>query len=342
MPSNHTLLIVDDNITNLKVAVDYLEAYSYRILTASSGQKGLERAQLTQPDLILLDVKMPGIDGLETCERLKANIETAHIPIIFMTALTDTADKVRGFKAGAVDYITKPIDEGELLMRVQTHLNLRDLQLHLEEQVQERTAALYAEMAQRQQLQEEKDQLFEIVRQQSAQLHKLTEEMLIEQQEYNEDTLRLLRDTIEQEIELGKQKLQQAQAILGRVKGAADTLTWLRQMLDQLDAVFQRIHQQGQRLAQDAGEQLPAVRSLLDTPLIKLSTREYEVFQLLIAGKSNADIADIIGVTRSSVSTYRRRILDKLELEDTAALLQFAVEHNLFPSSNTDKPASSP
>ncbi|MCA9980905.1 MAG: response regulator [Anaerolineales bacterium] len=331
MPSNHTLLIIDDNITNLKVAVDYLEAYSYRILTASSGQKGLERAQLAQPDLILLDVKMPDIDGIETCERLKANAETADIPVIFMTALSDTADKIRGFKAGAVDYITKPIEEGVLLMRVRTHLKLRELQINLEEQVRERTAALYTEMAQRQQLQEEKDQLFEIVRQQSAQLHKLTEEMLMEQQEYSEDTLRLLRDTIEQEIELGKQKLQQAQAILGQVQGAADTLAWLRQMLDQLNAVFQRIHQQGQRLAQEADEQLPAVRNLLDTPMIKLSTREYEVFQLIVVGKSNADIAEIIGVTRSSVSTYRRRILDKLELEDTAALIQFAVENNLYP-----------
>src|SRR5947209_6488689 len=97
-----TILIVDDDVTNLKVAVEHLRAYSYTILTASNGQAGLERARLAQPDLILLDIRMPGIDGLETCRRLRANPATAAIPVIFMTALSDTDQKVRGFEAGAV------------------------------------------------------------------------------------------------------------------------------------------------------------------------------------------------------------------------------------------------
>lgn len=100
-------------------------------------------------------------------------------------------------------------------------------------------------------------------------------------------------------------------------------------MLNQRNAIFQRIHQQ-EKLAQEATKHLPVVRNLLDTPLIKLSTREYEDFRILIIGKSNTHIAGIVGVTRSSVSTYQRRILDKLELEDTAALIQFAVEKNRY------------
>src|SRR5436190_3439083 len=124
-PRKRTLLIVDDNVTNLKVAVEHLKAYSYTILTSSNGEAGLERAQLTQPDLILLDIKMPGIDGVETCRRLKANPATNTIPVIFMTALGDSQDKVRGLEAGAVDYVTKPIEAAELLARGQTHLILR-------------------------------------------------------------------------------------------------------------------------------------------------------------------------------------------------------------------------
>ncbi len=330
MATAQTILIIDDNITNLKVAVTHLEVYSYKILTASNGTAGFERAKLALPDLILLDVKMPGIDGFETCARIKANPDTADIPIIFMTALSDSSSKVRGLETGAVDYITKPLDATELLARVRLHLSMRELQMNLEDVVQQRTAALYAEMAHRQRLQEEKDQLFEIVRQQSAQLHKLTEEMLHTQQEHSEDTLLLLRDTIEKEIALGQEKLQQAQSALGRIQGTADTLMWLQQMLEQLDAVFQRIQRHGQKLAQDMTDQLPAAQQLLETPLIKLSTREYEVFQLLINGKSSAEIAELIGVTRSSVSTYRRRIMTKLEVEDLPALLKFAVEHNLY------------
>ncbi|ETW94447.1 MAG: transcriptional regulator [Candidatus Entotheonella factor] len=116
---------------------------------ARDGENALEQLQHTLPDLILLDVKMPGIDGFETCRRLKASERTHDIPVIFMTALTDTVDKVQGFQAGAVDYVTKPIDHEEVLARVTTHLTLRRLQARLEQQndeleyrVEQRTAEL--------------------------------------------------------------------------------------------------------------------------------------------------------------------------------------------------------
>lgn len=125
---NYSLLIIDDNQTNLRVMVDYLATYGFEIMVARNGNSGIRRAKYAVPDLILLDVKMPGIDGFETCRRLKADEQVKDVPVIFMTALTSTEDKVKGFAVGAVDYITKPIRHEEALARISTHLTIRDLQ----------------------------------------------------------------------------------------------------------------------------------------------------------------------------------------------------------------------
>jgi len=118
-----TILIVDDRINNLQLLSRYLDDANYTTLIAQDGDKAISTAKTVQPDLILLDVMMPGIDGFEVCRYLKSEAVTKDIPIIFMTALTETKDKVQGFKLGAVDYITKPVEEEELLARVKTHLS---------------------------------------------------------------------------------------------------------------------------------------------------------------------------------------------------------------------------
>jgi diguanylate cyclase (GGDEF)-like protein len=129
-----TLLVVDDTPENIGVLFDFLMSHGFKILVAENGEDALENAQEEQPDLILLDVIMPGIDGFETCNQLKNSKQTQEIPVIFMTALTDTLDKVRAFKLGAVDYITKPFQQEEVLARVDTHLTLRKLQKELQAQ----------------------------------------------------------------------------------------------------------------------------------------------------------------------------------------------------------------
>jgi diguanylate cyclase (GGDEF)-like protein/PAS domain S-box-containing protein len=126
-----TILIVDDTPANLAVVVDYLEENKFQVLVAQDGVEGIERARLVHPDLILVDVMMPGIDGFETCRRLKMNESTRDIPVIFMTALADTSDKVAAFSAGAVDYVSKPFQVVELLARIKTHLTLRASQEQL-------------------------------------------------------------------------------------------------------------------------------------------------------------------------------------------------------------------
>ncbi len=130
--SQATILVVDDTPANLGVLFDHLETTGFKVLIDTNGESAIETIQQVQPDLILLDVRMPGIDGFETCRRLKADERTQAIPVIFMTALTDMVDEVKGLKLGAVDYITKPIRIEVVSARLHTHLTLRSLQKRLE------------------------------------------------------------------------------------------------------------------------------------------------------------------------------------------------------------------
>jgi len=144
-----SILIVDDVSVNLQLVTAQLEARGYLALVARSGREAIQRAEFAQPDLILLDVVMPGMDGFETCRRLKQSDVTRDIPVIFMTALTETDDKVEGFRAGGVDYVTKPLNAEEVLARVDTHLTLYALRQQLAAQNQQ----LRQEIAAREQVQ---------------------------------------------------------------------------------------------------------------------------------------------------------------------------------------------
>ncbi|NEQ96492.1 MAG: hybrid sensor histidine kinase/response regulator, partial [Cyanothece sp. SIO2G6] len=126
------VLLVDDSPVNLRMLFDALSDDGFRLLAAESGEEALEQVQYCKPDIILLDVMMPGLDGFETCRRLKDNPLTADIPIIFMTALADTANKIQGLSIGAVDYITKPIQADEVLARIRTHLTVAQLRQQLQ------------------------------------------------------------------------------------------------------------------------------------------------------------------------------------------------------------------
>lgn len=126
LSQENTILVVDDTPTNLQVLFDLLTEQDYRVAIAKNGETALQRVRSSEPNLILLDVMMPGIDGFETCKRLKASPETRDIPVIFMTALSDSLDKVKGLSLGAVDYITKPIQHEEVLARIRVHLQLRN------------------------------------------------------------------------------------------------------------------------------------------------------------------------------------------------------------------------
>ncbi len=119
------ILVVDDILPNVKLLEAKLSAQYYDVLTAQNGQEALEKVERESPDLILLDVMMPGMDGFEVCRRLKANPKYAHIPIVMVTALTDTQDKVTGLEAGADDFLSKPINDTALMARVRSLIRLK-------------------------------------------------------------------------------------------------------------------------------------------------------------------------------------------------------------------------
>lgn len=145
------ILVVDDSITNLDVLSSLLVTAKYQVIKALDGATALDLSIDTQrPDLILLDVMMPAMDGFQTCLQLKANPLTKDIPVIFMTAVTDTGHKLRGFEIGAVDYITKPFEYREVLMRIQTHLTIA----RQRQQITAQNLALTAEITERRRAEE--------------------------------------------------------------------------------------------------------------------------------------------------------------------------------------------
>lgn len=130
--SHATILLVDDTPDNLRLLSRILSERHYKVRAVTNGQRALETARLDPPDLILLDIRMPGMDGFEVCISLKMDPRTRDIPVIFISALDDVSDKVKAFEVGGVDYITKPFQYEEVVARVETHLDLRCLQRQLE------------------------------------------------------------------------------------------------------------------------------------------------------------------------------------------------------------------
>jgi two-component system cell cycle sensor histidine kinase/response regulator CckA len=156
-PEKGVILVVDDTPTNLEVLFDLLGNSGFKVLIAENGESAIEKANYALPDLILLDIIMPGMDGFEACRRLKANDVTQSIPVLFITALNESTDKVKGFHLGAVDFITKPFQCEEVLARVETHVRLQ----HLTQQLRSQNTRLEQEIQDRRQIEAERLELLE-------------------------------------------------------------------------------------------------------------------------------------------------------------------------------------
>ncbi len=141
-PGKGLILAVDDTPASLRLLTDILKAEGYEVRSAINGELAVRAATLQPPELVLLDVRMPGMSGFEACQQLKAGEATRDVPVIFISAMADTEEKLTGFRVGAVDYVTKPYQREELLARVRTHLELTRLRRHLEDVVEERTRSL--------------------------------------------------------------------------------------------------------------------------------------------------------------------------------------------------------
>ena len=237
----YTILVIDDSTTNLGVVFEYLDNLGFELMIAQDGESGLKKAQYEQPDIILLDAVMPGLDGFEVCKRLKSQEITQNIPVIFMTGLRSLEDKVKGFEVGAVDYITKPIRERELLARLVTHLSIRNLTQQLQQEVKERRRAEEA-------LTEYGDHLEELVQQRTVELTLANEQLQQQSEQLRALTARLaeveeterrrlareLHDRVGQDLGLldvnlniikGQLPLETAQVLNPRFSDALDLLS---------------------------------------------------------------------------------------------------------------------
>jgi len=167
--SKGTILLVDDSLTNLAAFSESLADSGYQVVVANNGLEALVQLEEYKIDIILLDIIMPGIDGFETCRRLKTHPDYKHIPVIFMTTLSDTVDKVKGLSLGAVDYVTKPFQKAELLARIRSHVEINQLQSKLRVQ----NAWLVREIEERRKAEEELQGRNEALRQSESRFRDL-------------------------------------------------------------------------------------------------------------------------------------------------------------------------
>jgi two-component system, sensor histidine kinase and response regulator len=199
-----TVLIVDDTPANLKVIGNFLAGAGYRILVAEDGADALEQVQTTRPDIILLDVMMPEKDGYATCRELKQLEATRDVPVLFMTARSETHEKVKGFRCGAVDYITKPYQEADVLARIHTHLTLARQKQKLEAMLAERNRFMniaahdlrnplasimgWAELGSAQQVSSDIRQIFDTIHHSAQRMQAIVEDFLSLQILKNQET----------------------------------------------------------------------------------------------------------------------------------------------------------
>ncbi|HYP71208.1 MAG TPA: response regulator [Variovorax sp.] len=304
------VLIVDDVPDNLAVLHDALDESGYTVLVATNGEQALARAAQAQPDVVLLDAVMPGLDGFEVARRLKADAATAHIPIIFMTGLTDTEHLVAALDAGGVDYVTKPIKPKEVLAR---------MNVHLQGARQARQQARLAGQARN----------------------------ALDAFGYASITVRWPEGRIIWQTALARELLAR---YCSTQAPATPTLVldWLRRHLPdaqqrQIEPPQLVIEQGRQRLTlrlhqqtgqdEDGDEWLIIMREASDTAVIeamslslKLTPREAEVLYWVVKGKTNRDIGEIIGSSTATAKKHLERVYVKLGVETRTAAAGVAIK----------------
>jgi len=304
------VLIVDDVPDNLAVLHDALDESGYTVLIATNGEQALQRAVQAKPDIVLLDAMMPGIDGFEVARRLKADAATAHIPIVFMTGLTETEHLVAALEAGGVDYVTKPIKPKEVLARMNVHLQgARRARQDARQAGQARNALDafgYASITVR-----------------------LPEGKLIWQTALARDLLLRYCDTRAPETPPAVLEWLRSHTPDARERGIEPPALSIVQGAGSLTL---RLHQQTGG-DDDGDEWMIIMREVSDTAVIeamslslKLTAREAEVLYWVVKGKTNKDIGEILGSSPATAKKHLERVYVKLGVETRTAAAGVAIK----------------
>ena len=291
-----SILIVDDIPENLSLLNESLDQAGYQVLIATNGFSAIEIAHRSQPDMILLDGSMPELDGFETCLQLKASPMTEHIPVIFMTGLTETEHILRGFQVGGVDYVTKPLNIDEVQARVRTHL-LQAKLMHQQKQMLDATGSAILSLN----LQGE-------IIWQTPIVNELLIRHGIELSHFQHSLNEWLQDLL--------QHPDQAHLMHGQYGHARQQLQL--NLLSKLDPqhvykyVLVQIKEQSQ---------MPTTEEIMHA-CTNLTPREAEVMHWVIMGKTNRDIAEILQLSPRTVNKHLEHVFEKLYVETrTAAVL---------------------
>lgn len=329
------ILLVDDNHDDLNLLAMHLRRANYIVLEADTGENCLTLLSQLKPDLILLDVMMPGMDGYETCRRIKAIPSMAEIPVIFLTSLEQGEDKVQGFQVGGVDYIVKPPQMPELFARVENHLALRrnkaevtELNAQLEELMQKRLVELHNESLWRRQYEQEVAKLLETVRHQGQQLGTLMQYCIGSVDGEAPNLGDALIELPQSYLNLLREHLTLAHNHAGAIRDKTAGLLvteHLAAATELLDMLKEQMQQAVAKQRRKTDGQSPQTLGSLS----KLSAREREILRMVADGQSNAEIAQMLSLAEPTVRVYRSRIMGKLQLDDATALIKFAIRHNL-------------
>lgn len=298
------VLIVDDTPANLAYLSDALDEGGYQVLVAIDGSTALERLQLVTPDVILLDAMMPGLDGFETCRRIKANPATSNIPVIFMTALVDSEHVVRGFSEGAIDYVTKPVCQHEVIARISAHVN-RSRMLYKAQRSIEACGKAGAT------IDHQGDFTWQSRRAREWLDTYCTEGGLIVQERlrhwlHGVGTGRLIHSDTGAQLHLTQGDGRLYIHYAGDIPGGERLI-----LLDE-----QRADAAARRLAERC----------------RLTSREGEVLNWLAGGKTNREIAEILGMSPKTVNKHLERVYVKLGVENRAAAVAIAIQSLGAPS----------
>jgi len=304
-----TLLIVDDLPANVDVVLGFLTGAGYRVLVSDSGKRALEQLNLALPDIILLDLMMPEMDGIETCKRIKANPEWNRIPVIMMTAADELSKKLAAFRAGAVDFVTKPVQPEEVQARVQTHLQIRELQAKVEQENRELAEEIELRLDAEKQLETSLEQALLVANRQGQILFATGQARILLNTFFSRPADNYLPEDLR--AWLNGPENQKPRLISHRKRGEIEIDHFALSKSGNLSLL---------RIEHRNGDNGP--KALL---ALGVTAREAEVLYWMTEGKTNPEIAIIIDASLNTIKKHAINLFAKLGVETRTAAARLAL-----------------